>query len=329
MTTFGDQLFQFGGVPVGSIDTMGIGQVYYVCQTTSPLYATAAISRKQGQYNDGSMRLHTTIQSALDATVSERNDYVIVLPDNDDYDLTAALTMTKRNVHLIGPGGVNGGIGSSNAVRVDQNTTNTPIITLTGDSCEITGFWFKSTGNSTLLATTGYINVPTVSTGQAANIHHNYFFMDGSGADNAPAICYYNGGSGNYSNVHHNRFQFMTPSTTFAYGVYLNSSNTSFEYNSMLVQNGCTVNTGVRVGGAGGICSNNDFYASKSGGGLSAGAFGTAILISGSDTTACIGNRGAVGTGTMIQGGTADTSWCDNRSAVNGGVLCVDQDIDA
>jgi len=308
---------------------LGVGNIYYVCQTTnSTVYAD--LQKKIGtlQYSDGSSALHTTIQSALDATVGNRNDYVIVTPDNTDYDLTAALTMSKRNVHLLCPAGISG-LGASNAARIDQNTADTATITLTGDSCEIAGFWFKSTGNSTLLSTTGHICVPTASTGQAANIHHNYFFMDGSGSDNAPAINYYNGGSGNYGNIHHNRFQFMTPSTTFSYGVYLSSANSIFEFNEILVQNGCTVTWGVRMNGAGGAINYNTFIASRAGGGLSAGAFGGAILIDTNDTTGAVGNKGAVGSGTLIEGGTADTSWCDNRSGVNGGATTCDQDADA
>lgn len=305
----------------------GVGNVYYVIQSTNDAY-TRFVEEYQGTYSDGTSIVHTTIQAALDACTTERNDYVIVMPDAADYDLTAALTMSKRNVHLICPAGISG-LGASNAARIDQNTADLATITLTGDSCEIAGFWFKSTANATLLATSGTICVPTASTGQAANIHHNYFFMDGSGADNAPAINYYNGGSGNYSQIHHNRFHFMTPSTTFSYGVYLSSANSCFEHNSMLVQNGCTVTWGVRMNGSGGIISYNDFYASRAGGGLSAGAFGGAILIDTNDTTSAIGNRGAVGTGTFIQGGTADTSWCDNRSGVDGGLVPVDQDIDA
>ena len=329
MTNFGDQVFQFGGTPVGSIETLGMGHVYYVMQTANPNYVEFAANRTKQYNDDGSDLLHTTIQSALNATKTERNDYVIVMPDNDDYNVTAAVTMSKRNVHLLAPGGLGAAVGASNAVRFDQETADTAHLTLTGDSCEIAGLWFKATGASTHLSTTGRICVPTASTGQVANIHHNYFFMNLSGADNAPAINYYNGGSGNYSNIHHNRFQYMTPSTTSTYGCYISSANSNFEYNSMLVQNGCTVTNGVRMNGAGGSISYNSFYASIAGGGLSAGAFGAAILMTGNDTTACVGNRGAVGTGTLINGGTADTSWCDNRSAVNGGVLCVDQDIDA
>ncbi len=305
----------------------GMGNVYYVMQAANPNYS-AFISAYQGNYPDGSAVVHTTIQSALNATVTERNDYVIVMPDNDDYDITAALTMTKRNVHLICPAGIGAEVGSSNAARIHQNTANTEIIILSSlaDGCEIAGFWFKAVTTQT----TAYnISVPSASTGQCSNIHHNTFNVTVSGATDAGAISFGAGGSGNYSNIHHNRFYFSGNGATGAYGVYMATTQSIFAYNDMHVLNGATLTVGVRCAGVGSIIKYNNFFAHRATTGIAAGAFGAAIILEdNADGTCVIGNRGAVATGTLIQGGTADTTFCDNRSAVDGGLVPVDQNID-
>lgn len=325
--------FQHGissfGVPLPNGGDMTIGNVYFVCQNSAKSWYANWESARIGGYDDGSDRLHTTIANALSATATERNDYVIVMPDADEYDLTATLTMNKANVHLLCPGGMHGEMGANNSGVLDMNTTDTATITLTGANCEIAGFKFNRTSASTLLSTTGDVCVPTANTGHAMEIHHNTFEGPLSGSDNAAWICCYNGGSGNRCSIHHNIFRAVNPSTSMSYGVYLSTAYGTFINNLMIVQNGVTITWGVRMNGSGGIIAYNTFAAIRAGAGLSAGSFTGAMLIDTNDQTAVIGNRGAVGTGTLIDGGTADTSWCDNRSGVNGGVLCVDQDIDA
>jgi len=329
LSVFPDGLFQYGGVPVGSVDSLAIGHVYYVMQTTNPNYVEFSSTHTRAYNDDGSWMLHNTIQSALDVTKTERNDYVIVMPDNDDYDLTAALTMTKRNVHLICPAGIGPEAGSTNAARIHQNTANTEIIILSSaaDGCEIAGFWFKLVTTQT---STFNISVPSASTGQCSNIHHNTFNVTCSGSTGGGAIGLEAGGSGNYSNIHHNRFYFTGNGATATYGVYLATTQSVFAYNDTHVINGATVTYGVRCNGVGSIVKYNNFYAHPASVGIAASAFGAAIYVDATnDSTCVIGNRGAVITGTMIDGGTADTMFCDNRSAVNGGVLCVDNGIDA
>jgi len=103
MSVIPDALFHRGGVPVDSLRGWDAGNVYWVIQTTNANYTTFVRDR-QGMYeNDKSEIVHTTIASALTASVAERNDYIIVVPDNDFYDDSSTLTMNKASVHLIAP----------------------------------------------------------------------------------------------------------------------------------------------------------------------------------------------------------------------------------
>jgi len=121
---------------LGGTFGLGFGNVYYVCQSTNTLPYADLVKKYGGrQYDDDSYILHTTIQSALDATVANRNDYVIVVPDPSDYDITAALTMSKARTHLICPAGLGYNGMPPNMVRIHQNTASTAWITVSAEQC--------------------------------------------------------------------------------------------------------------------------------------------------------------------------------------------------
>src|SRR3990170_8432286 len=89
----------------GSFFGLGLGNVYYVIQTTNGDY-TRFVRDMQFTYPDGTSSVYSSIQTALDACIDERNDYVVVMPDTADYDVGATLTMSKANVHLVCPAGL-------------------------------------------------------------------------------------------------------------------------------------------------------------------------------------------------------------------------------
>lgn len=166
-TNFPQGITSFGNVVHGLV---GAGNIYYVCQAANTHPYDLAVRRYGGENHlDGSSVLHTTIQSALDATVANRNDYVIVTPDSSDYDVTAALTMSKARTHLIAPAGLGHRGFPSNAVRIHQETAALDIITVSADTVEIAGFFFKqSTGDGIGLG---------AATRWHPHIHDNFFGM--------------------------------------------------------------------------------------------------------------------------------------------------------
>jgi hypothetical protein len=315
----------------------GVGNVYYVANTAD-IDAYSSLFKKFGTrgYSDGTAILypHTAtdsavttngLQNALNACVENRNDYVVIMPTVNHYNLLAPLTMTKRCVHLICPAGLGMECGASNAILIHQNTANNNIITLTGDSCEIAGIWFRTFTSTTA----SVIEIPTVSTGQNANIHHNTFNQTLSGATNGCMISFSVGGSGNYSNVHHNRFWTTGAGLTGTCGVYMSTTQSVFAYNDMHTINGATLAIGVQCYGVGSVVKYNNFFAHRATTGISASAFTAAINVAdNSDSTCVIGNRGSLSSGTLAQGGTNDTTFCDNRSGVAGGNTCIDTDVE-
>lgn len=144
------------------------GNIYWVKQSASSEYA-AFRAEYNTTYSDGSQSVHTDIQSALDATTANKDDYVIVCPDSADYDITAALTMSKSRVHLICPAGLGHQGFPSNAARIHQNTVLLDVITVSADTVEIAGFFFKqSTGDGIGLG---------AATRWHPHIHDNFFGM--------------------------------------------------------------------------------------------------------------------------------------------------------
>lgn len=323
MSTFPDGLYQYGGVPVGS-EVMGLsmGNVYWVVQSTHAAYQDVR-DNKQGQYhNDGSWRVHTTIQSALDATVTNRNDYVVVLPDGSDYDLTATLTLTKNRVHLVAPSGFGTHGFPTNSVRIDQTTAATAIFTVTGDCVEIGGFFLKGSlsGNMLVLSDTRWHPV----------IHDNFF---GVKASDASSACYAVGGTGaiNHFSIYDNYFTNYSPTlmtgTNNALAAFISiSSNTStrglIRGNLMHPGANTTVGAGILCAAYGGFIIGNYLWEDTAHGGSDAGVF--TLGISNATNTFCADNRIGIATeANAVAGGTADQSYCHNFEATAGGTAAV------
>ncbi|MFH1420485.1 MAG: hypothetical protein ABIG30_00795, partial [Candidatus Aenigmatarchaeota archaeon] len=152
------------GVPV--FGELGIGNVYHVIKSDEAFYGDF-IKHRQTTYYDSSVSIYSDIQSALDATVECRNDYVIVYAQDSDYDLTTALTMTKKGVHLICPAGMMASIGATNAARIDAQglTTAGELLTISDSSCEFAGLYLKGDTDKSIIALT--------ASAHTSNIHHN------------------------------------------------------------------------------------------------------------------------------------------------------------
>ena len=153
------------------------GNIYWVMQSANTLY-DAFYTEYNMVYPDGTESVKTTIQGGLDACTANRDDYVLVTPDSADYDSTAALTMSKARTHLIAPAGLGHQGFPSNAVRMHQNTASTDCITVSADTVEIAGFFFK-----------GYLGADIIGLGASArwhpHIHDNFFGMSATdGSDN-------------------------------------------------------------------------------------------------------------------------------------------------
>lgn len=293
---------------------LGIGNVYWVIKTTETHYAQF-LEDHLFEYSDGSASVQTSIQAALDATVECRNDYVMVMPSDSDYDLTAALTLSKKGVHLIAAGSSpyypN---GCGNSVRLDQ-TGAYPVMVVSDSAIEIAGFYLKNyyCKGGIIIANTSY----------GLNIHHNYWAMRLNTATNEPMLGPYisnaSGDAGAWSTFHSNFIQSQAgASATIAAIIRFNSQATGVRVLNTDIAIGDTDNTatvGILNLSVKGQVNDCNFSAHQTASG--AGVFTHCIQIHASGTA--YGNRGNVADGELVVGGTDDLSYVLNYNSVDGG----------
>lgn len=294
---------------LGAPAAMGIGNIYYAIKPAESFYAQF-VKDKQGKYSDGSKIVHTTIQSALNATVECRNDYVIVQPSNSDWDHTAVLTLSKKCVHLVCPAGLGYRVGANNACRIHQTTAATAIIALSDSAVEIAGFYLKPYADLSHL---------TIANGSyAMNVHNNFFTFNWSTAPAAAILCTGDGGAWGLVS-HRNFFESMAGvNVTCASIITIEASATGARCNenTIILGDGNIATIGINNGAYKGETNYNTFGV---GGGATCGVFTHCITINAVGTA--IGNRGPVADSVLLAGGTNDASFADNMNGVNGGVI--------
>ncbi len=293
---------------------LGVGNVYRVIKSSESYFAQFR-NDFDFEYTDGSRSVHADdgsgdgIQAALDATVANRNDYVIVQPSESDYDLTAALTLSKKAVHLICPAGLGLERGSTNACRLEQTTASTEIFIVSGASVEIAGFYLKHKQNVTA------IQLNTAGA-YAPNIHHNNIAMNTASTTSEPMInCTGDGGA--YGDIHHNWiYSSGGNDTTIAAIIVIGASATMAKVtnNEITIGDGLTATVGIQNLATKGMVAGNMFG--------QAGADSTwTHCIQVSSFGNAIGNRGVVADGILVTGGANDKSFSDNMNGVNGGLI--------
>ena len=318
------QNFGAKNLNVGTINGMtfpcgglGLGNVYYVVRSADTNIAAEYTRRFGGMYyDDGSqiLRLATTstadvaIQAALDDCVESRNDYVILIGSDSDYDMTAALTMSKKGVHLVCPAGLGLERGATSACRVHQNTASTSVIAVSDASVEIAGLWLKQAADTT--------HITIAATSYALNIHNNHFPHIWSSSPTADIIC--SGDGGAWGQVaHHNYFISQGGddlTCTNLITISASATGARCDCNDFFLGDGNIVTIGVNNAATKGSVNYNSFMAAGS------DATWTHCIAIGS-YGAAIGNRGCVGDGAIITGGANDITNVDNMNAVDGGTV--------
>ncbi len=134
MTTFGDGLFQYEGMPVPTGAPFGMNsKVFFVAP-----YRTTANGASDGNDGLSPQRALKTIAAAYAKCTANKNDVVYVIGSSDSAadttdDQTATLTWAKDLTHLIGIGP---GSRFSHRARIGTQTTGlTPLVNVTADNC--------------------------------------------------------------------------------------------------------------------------------------------------------------------------------------------------
>ena len=146
MTTHGDQLFQFGGVPVGMGGPPGFGffgDHYFVDYNAGYDSAGAGWGRKP-------TKPFKTLSYAISQVTSNQND-VIWINGYSAVVETAMVQLTKNRVHIIGVNGAlpifGRGAGARISIGVTTDTDDIALFLNTGVRNTFTGLKFDS-GNS-------------------------------------------------------------------------------------------------------------------------------------------------------------------------------------
>ncbi len=298
---------------------LGVGNIYYVVKS-SEAFATQFLFDRQGEYGDGSLIVHEDdgsgngIQAALNVTVANRNDYVVVGPSQSDYDLTATLTMSKKAVHLICPGGLGNRVGSTNAARIHM-TSDLPLMTISDSAIEIAGLYFKNFSNNNIMQ--------LESSSFALNVHNNNFIWTATSTTGIPVVDNQITGTfdgGSWGTFEANWFANVAGgSATIAklFRVHGNAKNFRIKYNEFTLSDAITVTQGIDNQAVGGTVDYNTFR----GDGSTAVWTNCVNLIT---KATAIGNRFAVATGQAFSGGTADANFSDNRDGLAGGEVIVE-----
>jgi hypothetical protein len=243
----------------GAATVPGAGNIYYVIQSSNDDY-TRFVRDMMFSYPDGTVSVYGTIQAALDACVAERNDYVYVMPDSADYDLTATLTMSKKAVHLIGPGAMPGIPGATNAARIHQ-TGAYAAITISGQACEVAGLFIKCKQDKT--------GIEISAAAHNANIHNNFVALattDGAATQYGIHATGESQGLAIYENYVTNYSPEGT-SKTIGGGIVLDNGTRAIVDKNIVTTGGfgTTMSVGLGLSGAQIIASNNRLVESKSG----------------------------------------------------------------
>ena len=332
MSVIPDALYHLGGIPVGGIQTWDVGNIYFVIDPDHPQYNDFMKQRQTGSYaNDGTSMVHSTIQAALNATVTERNDYVVVVPHPHTgvyIDHTAALTMTKNRVHLICPSNFGlDGMGFKSPVINHYGTATTAAITLSGHNCEIGGLLFRSANNKD--------TIDVGSGTQGLNVHDNFFGMSSSDGSTNKAI---DASVVHYFNIHNNHFTNFNPGAMTStdndleYFIYISSSSSTrgrIVNNTMCTGNNTEVTAAISVNGSDLLIRGNVMWETSALGAAEAGTLtagiiytngnglvidnriaitdtSAAISVSGAaavKAVACINNYSSLDGGTIVTGG--------------------------
>ena len=331
----GNQLARYGSIATPMPKTMG--KVFFVVNGND---TTGIISDMLADFpvdKDGVPRVYVTgttantahlgIQAACDAMVANRNDYVVVLPSTNDYDLGATITLDKARSHFICQAGMEeqGGI-TANYVRIHMNLAATDSVTISADNVEVAGFFFKHDATST---SGGSITLS--GTRWCSNIHHNFFAMYATASTANYGI--YGAGACNHYSIHDNYFTNYSPglnagtNNNIASFIGLTSGSSTrgvIRNNIMLTGVNTTVAAAISDAGTGSVIIENYIYENVANGGNDAGIL-TLGISTGVDALVA---RNLIGMATAnavnaVSGGSANTSYILNYEGTSGGTLAV------
>lgn len=324
MSVIPDTLYHRGGVPVDGMQAWDAGNIYFVIETDHPQYDSFMTQRQTGSYaNDGSNMVHSTIQSALNATVTQRNDYVVIVPASVwsyTYDITTSLTMTKDRVHLVCPSNFGtGGMIQSPVINIQD--ADYDAVTLSGNDCEIAGLFFMGYRGKDIIG----IDADVLG----AHIHDN--FIGVSATENSENNGIHMAGTANFFNIHHNHFTNYLPGNmtstdnevnAFIYVSASSSTRGIIAHNTFCTGNNTEVGRGISIGGSDMLIDGNVLWETAAIPSVTeTGTLTVGIYAEGLNGLITNNRIGTSDPSKAIVGGTA-INCINNYSSLDGGTIC-------
>lgn len=315
----GNQLSRYGAIARSLPSTLG--KIFFVVHGEDSW--AAEVSNEFPVDNEGVPRVYVTttsadtddlaIQAALDACVAGRNDYVLVMPSNNDYDLGTKLTMSKRDVHLIGMDYLSNKqeTGSNSATKLHM-IANDDAILLSGGNCEFAGFYCKNYNNQSFIMMSGEV-------ADCTHIHHNHFGLYATTTNGVPSIDASTSGSA-FLCFERNTFASCVKDLTFTSVINIGSANTWAKvlHNNFMIGDGNTITSVIYNESYKGQVNDNDIMAANGGGGATS-TITNCITIGGGSATR--NNMAVVNTTTTDLSGGGSYSFINNYNGLNGGTL--------
>ena len=223
MTTFGDQVFQFGGAPLGSgmLPVLGYGAKAFFVHGSSGAAGNSGLSPKDPV---------KTLTQAYALMEDGRGDVAYILNDGSSSASVrdVALVWAKDNCHIVGLGAP----AINQRVRIAPPTTSTvdidaytPYLTLSASGCIISNVsWFQ--GQSEDSASIGikvsgsrnYFNNVSIITGASQSTADQAltYQLQVTGSENVFEKCWIGQNTVNRSNVANSNVAFGSGSTDYA-----------------------------------------------------------------------------------------------------------------
>lgn len=181
MTTFGDQVFQFGGVAVGGgmLPVMGYGAKSFFIHGSSGADGNSGLSPKEPL---------KTLTAAYALMEDGRGDVAYILNDGSTGATVrdVALVWAKDNCHIVGLGApaINQRVRISTVSASTDVDAYTPYLTLSASGCIIKNVsWFQGNSEDSV-ASVGHL------VSGSRNYYENVSIITGAAAHQGDEVCY-------------------------------------------------------------------------------------------------------------------------------------------
>lgn len=162
------------GLAQASTAPFTIGKIFVVTDSAYPNVEEIQELYRPDSTSTAEVRFFSTILSAYNATVSGRNDVILLAASNAVYTLTAMLTVSKDRVHFVGADNIVNRLQDQRVriqLGVTTAATDVAAIKVTGNGCSFKNIKFINSNTKTESLACFYDNSPNGLVVENCSIH--------------------------------------------------------------------------------------------------------------------------------------------------------------